>query len=301
MPCQEHHRISVCVLTLNEGFNIAKCLTSLTTQSTDVWVIDSQSTDQTEAIAVQYGAKVLVHNCFDWASQRNWALDNASFENEWVLFIDADEEMTPECWAEVTLKVSRAPADVHAFKILTSLRFLGARIPHAYNHPPVVRLVRRTKVRWQGVGAREYAKVTGTAGTISSRLPHEDLRGLKYWLTKHIKNAEREAKHELAPSIGAVDYSTVTKGQRLRLFLRTRIWIHLPPVPRSVMYFIYRYVLCGGFLDGRPGFYFCFLHGLWYPIVIAALEDEQRIAARLVPADERAISAASPARDEDPN
>ena len=67
------------------------------------------------------------------------------------------------------------------------------------------------------------------------------------------------------------------------------------------MYFIYRYVLCGGFLDGRPGFYFCFLHGLWYPIVIAALEDEQRIAARLVPADERAISAASPARDEDPN
>jgi len=90
--------ISVIVLTFNEAVNIADCINAVA-WADDVIVVDSGSTDDTLALAREARADVRVfrHAFQDFGDQRNWALDNIAPEHDGVLFLDADEHITPPC------------------------------------------------------------------------------------------------------------------------------------------------------------------------------------------------------------
>jgi glycosyltransferase involved in cell wall biosynthesis len=266
--------VSVCILTKNEELNLPKCIQSIATDATQVVVIDDRSADQTREIAVGLGANVYEHEFADWASQRNWALDNVPFLTEWVLFLDADEEMTPTAWSELRKLLASAGEEVDGVAVRMELIFLGKTLRKAYHHPSITRCVRRSRVRWIGDGAREYALVPGKLLVLKSRLPHHDLRGLAYWLEKHIANSLREAQSKATRNKN-LSLETIPRSQRIRLRLRLGLWEHLPASLTVPIYFVYRYVLCLGFLEGRAGFFLCFYHSCWYPVTIAALKREK--------------------------
>lgn len=98
------------VLTLNEATHLPGCLASLRPLNEHVIVLDSGSTDATTAIAAEFGATVVTRPFDGYASQRNAALELA--ETEWVLFLDADERLTPAGVAEIRSTIKTAPADL---------------------------------------------------------------------------------------------------------------------------------------------------------------------------------------------
>src|ERR1051326_551632 len=86
--------LSVCIITLNEEANIARTLRSVQDIADEIIVVDSGSTDSTTSIAQSFGAKVFVESWKGFARQKNSALEKANCE--WILSLDADEEVSPE-------------------------------------------------------------------------------------------------------------------------------------------------------------------------------------------------------------
>ncbi|MBI4525323.1 MAG: glycosyltransferase family 2 protein, partial [Deltaproteobacteria bacterium] len=94
-------RLSVIILTYNEEHNLPDCLESLKGLESELFVVDSGSTDRTREIAEQYGAKVFQHSFENYAAQRNWTQQNLPIRGEWLLHLDADERLTPELVTEI--------------------------------------------------------------------------------------------------------------------------------------------------------------------------------------------------------
>jgi glycosyltransferase involved in cell wall biosynthesis len=269
--------VSVIVLTYNEAANIASCLASLKGFTDEVFVVDSYSTDATLEIAGKYSQKIYQNPWKNWADQRNWALDHLAISNEWVLFLDADERLTPEFAAELAQQLAAAPPDLAGFSVHFRFFFLGRPLRFAYESPPVVRLIRRGQGRWQCEGAREYAHLEGKLGDIASKLDHPDQKGLAPWIAKQTGNAVRELRlQELGPEHKArPGNSPGTYERRLRRWLRDYVWQGLPRFWRTLPYFCYRYFFRAGILDGRAGFAYCFLQALWYPLLIDMMLEEE--------------------------
>src|SRR5207302_7269754 len=88
--------VSILIPIKNEQLNLERCLNSVR-WADEIFVVDSQSSDQSQAIAEQFGAKVVqFHFNGRWPIKKNWALEKLPFRNEWVFILDADEELPPD-------------------------------------------------------------------------------------------------------------------------------------------------------------------------------------------------------------
>src|SRR6202035_2393538 len=107
--------ISVLILTKNEEQDLTDCLKSVH-WSEDIHVLDSYSTDRTVEIAQVAGTHVSQRHFDNWASHQNWGLANLPFLGRWVLYLDADERVSPELAASIQQAV-RNPGDKAAFRV----------------------------------------------------------------------------------------------------------------------------------------------------------------------------------------
>jgi len=123
--------VSVVIPTKNEARNIERCLRSVRWAS-EIYLIDSQSTDDTCRIATKFGAKVVQ---FDyqggWPKKKNWALANVPFENDWVLLLDADEVLMEEGQEEIEAAV-QSEASIDGYWINRRFVFLDKWLKHSY-------------------------------------------------------------------------------------------------------------------------------------------------------------------------
>src|SRR6266852_1689887 len=105
--------ISVLIPTRNEEENIRKCINTVS-WADEIWVVDSHSTDNTVEIAKSLGAQVVP---FSWDGhgprKKNWAFDNLPWKHEWVLIVDADEEVTPALRDEISVAIARSSYDAY--------------------------------------------------------------------------------------------------------------------------------------------------------------------------------------------
>jgi len=274
--------ISVLVPVKNEAENLRRCLPALAWAS-EIWVIDSQSTDDTAAVAAEFGAKVVqFHFNGVYPKKKNWALENLPFANEWVLIVDADEIAPPELAAEIRQRVSANEAD--GFYLNMKYFFLGRRINHCgYNECWNLRLFKHKLGRFEkmpvpaGVRtgdneAHEHVLLNGTAKRLKYELDHYAYPNLSVWLEKHDRYAAWEAvqrdhfkRDPIPPGLGA--------GKKFKRILR-KIYLRLPC--RPLVRFLYAYVFRLGFLDGLAGFYFCGLLA-FYEFLINAKAYEIRV------------------------
>jgi len=270
--------VAIVILTFNEEVNIRSCLESVRGLTDEVFIVDSFSTDNTLEVAREYTDKIYQNAWVHWAHQRNWALDNLPISFDWVLFLDADERLTAELRVELadTLTNPRAPA-VEGYYIKRNFYFLGRWLKYGgYQADYILRLIRKDKARSIGGGAREYMTVQGQLGRLSGQMIHEDHKDLGFWIDKHNKLALLEAEELLrleAQQPTEVQPQT-QNGKKVehsfRKWLRNNIWIKMPILIRPFIYFFYRYVVQLAFLDGKEGFIYCFLHGLWFNFLVDA-------------------------------
>src|SRR5262252_9039059 len=121
--------ITVIVPVRNEAHNLSRCLESLR-DAGEAYVIDSQSTDDTCAIAESFGAKVVqFHYHGGWPKKRQWAMDTLPLAYEWVLLMDADEALTPELADEIRRSLNDPLCD--GYYLSLRMRFLGRLLRHS--------------------------------------------------------------------------------------------------------------------------------------------------------------------------
>jgi glycosyltransferase involved in cell wall biosynthesis len=232
-------QISATIVTLNEERNIARAIGSLRCAD-EVVVVDSGSTDQTREIAVRLGARVIEEPWRGYAGQKNFAACCAS--NDWILSIDADEELTEELAAEILqLKGEGARFDGYSFPRLA--QYLGRWIRHGGWYPDrKMRLYDRRKGEWAGEYVHESVRVKGAHGELRGDLLHYTCASL----TEHLRTLDRYT------SLAAQEL--VARGKAVPM---TRLTVD------PAWTFFRTYVLQRGFLDGRQGLAIAWMAALY--------------------------------------
>jgi glycosyltransferase involved in cell wall biosynthesis len=308
--------VAAIILTRNEAENLPHALASVMGWAAEVWVVDAGSTDQTVEVARAAGAAVTIHPFEGFAAQRNWALRSLPFRQEWVLFLDADEALTPELRAELTEVLSAghdgahagdgdtaahapaacpdAPGEVAGYYVKRRFIFLGRWLRHGGYYPVwLLRVVRHRLARCEDRGVDEHLVVDGATARLRHDLVHEDRRPLSRWIERHARYAQLAAA-DLARDARADGIAPRLRGapaERSRWWYE-RVYRRTPLGLRALAYFAYRYVLRGGFLDGREGLIYHVLQALWYRILIDAHVLEARRRAGVM---ETRVSAPEPA------
>lgn len=258
--------VSVLIPAKNEEANLPACLASV--QSADeVFIVDSQSSDQSAEIAKSYGASVVqFHFNGRWPKKKNWSLENLNFRNEWVLIVDCDERITPELWEEIAQAIQNP--EYNGYYLNRRVFFLGKWIRHGGKYPDWnLRLFKHKKGRYENLNTEdipntgdnevhEHVILDGKVGYLKNDMIHEDFRDLFHWLERHNRYSNWEARVYYNLLTGNHDNGTI--GAKLfgdavqrKRFLKT-IWVRLPFKP--FLRFVLFYLIQRGFLDGRAGY-----------------------------------------------
>jgi len=257
--------VSVIVAARNEEKNLPRCLEALR-EAGEVYVIDSQSTDATPAIAGSFGAKV-VQFCYQggWPKKRQWAMNNLPLEYDWILLVDADEALTPKLGDEIRRAIEN-PA-FSGYYISLRMHFLGRVLRHGDASFWKLALFRRGKGRYEcrlkeqdrsmaDMEVREHVVVEGATSRLKNPLIHHNIESLSRYIQKHDEYSNWEASVLLEGEQNSSDLPPAllgTQAQRRR-WLKKKLYA-LPGSP--VLLFFYRYFLRLGFLDGVPGLIYC--------------------------------------------
>jgi glycosyltransferase involved in cell wall biosynthesis len=267
-------KISAVILTLNESIHLARCIESLLPLTSSIIVVDSGSIDDTTAIAERFGAQVLTNKWRNYATQFNWALDQIGQDTDWILRIDADEVLGRDLAQNLRTLLPTLGADVSGILVNRRMAFMGQPIRFGGLFPTrMVRVFRRGHGQCENRWMDEHIKVTGKCIPVDGELLDDNRNSLTWWVGKHNSYSSREAVDLLNAEYKfmAQDSMSVLEAQRevsFKRWLKETIYVRLPTGARAWMYFLYRYVLRFGFLDGQEGAAFHFLQGYWYRYLV---------------------------------
>jgi len=252
----EQPTIAGVVLTLNEEQDLGRALKSLS-WCDELLVLDSGSTDLTQQVAELYQATFLQH-CQDppflITNQRNWALENCGLSSDWVLFLDADEEVAPKLVQEIQTCV-RSCTSFDAYELTPRYWFLGRWLKRTQGYPNWhPRLIRRGYTRFEG-GVWESFAEGSKVGRISVPYEHYAFsKGFDDWLERHRRYASWDAEQIVAFLTTRSGATLATRRwRRIRLIL-SQLWWLRPPLR-----FLQKYVLQAGFLEGWQGLLFALM------------------------------------------
>jgi glycosyltransferase involved in cell wall biosynthesis len=274
--------VAAIVLTHNEEKNLPDCLAALAGWVQELFVVDSGSTDRTVEIAREAGATVYEHSFEHYGAQRNWAIDHLPITAPWTLHVDADERITPELRASITAALAGATESNRVDGYLVSRRtmFMGRWIRHGGHYPAWhLRLVRTGVGRCEDRLYDQHFYVSGAVQKLQGDLIDTLTPDVATFTTRHLRWAALEAAEHDAPrdAHGRIRGRLATDNA-----IEQRRWwrdwyARLPLFVRPAAYFLYRYFVRLGFLDGRAGLVFHVLQGVWFRFLVDALILERRL------------------------
>lgn len=269
--------ITVIILTYNEEIHIKRCLDRISPYVKNVFIIDSFSTDKTLEIIKEYhNVTILQNEWTNYATQFNWALENASINTKWVLRLDADEYLTPELIEELKIKLPTLDQSITGIVFPLRRVFLGRIIRRGMNQVKLLRLFQNGKAKSEVRQMDEHIQVIeGTTIEFKNEFADDNLNNLSWWTQKHVGYAIREAadlldiEYDMSNS-GNSDENKQISEQAHKKRMMKRKYAMKPLFWRSFAYFVYRYFFKLGFLEGKEGFLWHFMQGWWYRTLVDA-------------------------------
>jgi glycosyltransferase involved in cell wall biosynthesis len=268
--------LSVLVPIKNEAENLPRCLKSVSWVD-EIFVVDSQSTDGSQAIAEANGAHVVQFKFNGtWPKKKNWALENLPFKHEWVFILDADEVLPPEAEEELAEVLADPDGSVAGYWINRRFLFMGKWLRHAYYPNWNLRLFKHRLGRYEQLTeidtasgdneVHEHVIVEGKTGYLKSEMDHYAFPTVAVFVEKHNRYSNWEARVEAEEGL----QTTNDRLQKRRVELRRKLKRLSHSVPfRPLLRFLYVYVWQRGFLDGWEGWYFARLHGFYELLCVA--------------------------------
>jgi glycosyltransferase involved in cell wall biosynthesis len=272
--------LTAVILTFNEEQHLARCIDSIREIADKIVVADCFSTDGTVEIARANGARVLQREWINHATQFNWALTQLDADTDWVLRIDADEYLTPSLIAEIKERLPSIASEIEGVYCSRRMTFQGKLIRHGGVFPVrVLRLFRHGRGQCENRWMDEHIKVTGPTVDFRGELVDDNLNSLTWWTSKHNNYASREAVDLLNLEFCFMPHDSVAnlrggKQAGVKRWIKEVLYARLPGGFRAFAYFLYRYVIRLGFLDGQAGTAFHFLQGFWYRYLVDAKVSE---------------------------
>ncbi len=249
-------RLSVTVITWNEEERLPQCLESVA-WADEIIVVDAESTDKTVQVAREFTDRIWVRPWPGFAVQKNFALEQAA--GEWVLSLDADEQVTPELRREIETVLGSSVA-AEGYAIPRKNIFWGAWVRHGRFYPDYqLRLFKRGSGWFMERAVHESVEIRGTVGRLQSPLLHQSYRSLEQFLGRSNR------------------YSTLAAEEWIRQGRRVGLAdLLFRPLGR----FLSMYVLHGGFLDGWRGFLLAGLYAHYVFLRTAKVWEARRAGAR---------------------
>jgi glycosyltransferase involved in cell wall biosynthesis len=231
--------ISVAVIAKNEVDRIGHLLKSVEFAD-EVIVVDSGSTDGTQGLCQQMGARVIFHEWPGHVAQKQFAME--STKNEWILSLDADEALSEALIREILTAVKNADSNVSAFSMPRLSKYLGRWIKHGGWYPDrKVRLVRRGRGVWKGLDPHDKLVIDGKVHRLENPILHHVYRGI----SDHVKTIDRFS------DVYAQEHTSAGSG------------FVLFGIGHAVVKFLECYVWKLGILDGVPGLIIA-MNSSWY-------------------------------------
>jgi glycosyltransferase involved in cell wall biosynthesis len=243
----------------------------------EIVVVDSGSIDATVDIARSCGAHVIHHDYEGPPAQWRWILNNVSLKSEWVLALDADHVVTGELRAaiEAELKLPRYDGYYLAHRQV----FRGRVLRHGGMYPRRrLCLFRQDRVTVDPLDLVDPHFVVANAGQLPGDLVEDNPkdRDLSSWIEKQVRFASAAAQEEsVRRTLGREAFMRLptSSGRNKRVVWAKYVWLRLPLYWRSASYFLYRYVVRFGFLDGKEGYLYHLTQALVYRTMVDAALD----------------------------
>ncbi|HMK91001.1 MAG TPA: glycosyltransferase family 2 protein [Methylocystis sp.] len=271
--------LGVVILCKDESRHLERLLPKLNEMGAKAFVVDSISTDGSVQLARSLGAHVAVHPFVSYAQQFDWALNSLPFDAQWVMRLDADEVLTPELVAEIQERLPLLPQDVTGVNLKRRHIFLGRWIRHGGRYPlTLLRIWRKGAAQIEQRWMDEHMTLRyGRAVTFEHDFADHNLNDLTFFTNKHNRYATNEAIDVLMARYdlgGASDATMTTTNTPLQAaakrLMKEHMYNRMPLWVGPLFYFLYRYFLRFGFLDGVEGLVYNFLQGFWYRFLVAA-------------------------------
>jgi hypothetical protein len=267
-------KICAIILTKNEDIHLNRVLKQISKLTDHILVVDSGSLDKTITIAKKYNSEIIVKKWKNYATQFNFAIEHIKNRYDWVLRIDADEYFEDfKIIANILRRIHHGKyTKINGVSLNRRIEFLGCSIKYGGIFPiQVVRLFRSKKGLCENRWMDEHIIVDGKIIHENAMIIDDNKRGFEFWLSKHIGYAKREAVDMLFIEYGFTSKNKILnnslEASKKRTF-KERYYSRLPLFIRPLIYFVYRYFVRFGFMDGRMGFLYHFFHALWYRLVV---------------------------------
>jgi glycosyltransferase involved in cell wall biosynthesis len=271
--------LTIAIPVKNEEVNLPKCLIAIGKNlARRIVVIDSGSTDRTKEIAAFYGAEVID---FKWdgkfPKKRNWFLRNHHLQTKWVLFLDADEYLTPEFKSELHCALTKG--DKAGYWLSYTVYFLGKRLKGGY---PLRKLAlfqvksgeyeKIDEEHWSQLDmeVHEHPIIKGNVGVIKSKIDHQDYRGTSNFVIKHNEYASWEAERFLKATA-----PNASKDWTLKQKIKYRLMHSVFLVP---LFFLGSFIIYRGFLDGARGFAHAILRMSYFMQIYCKIQENRQKA-----------------------
>ena len=275
MNIKRNNDISVIILTHNEEKHIARCIKSAKKYSNNIYVIDSYSSDKTAEISKSLNVSVLQNKFINYAKQFSWALNKINFTTEWILRLDADEYLEDDLIVEIKNKLPKIDDEVVGINFKRKHIFMNKWIKYGGRYPLILlRLWRKNLGKIEDRWMDEHIIINkGKTITFKNCFCDHNLKNLSFFINKHDWYANREAVDILLSELNKkknvkLNSKNTSFHASLKRYVKENIYNNLPIGVRPFSYFVYRYFILLGFLDGKEGLIYHFLQGFWYRFLV---------------------------------
>lgn len=268
--------VSIIIPIRNEAHNLPRALASVA-WADEIFVVDSGSTDGSPEIARRAGATVVQFSYQGgWPKKKNWALEHLPFRNEWVFILDADETLPAGAAQEIGRLLAEQGRGCDGYWINRRFMFMGRWLKHAYYPNWNLRLFRHRLGRYEQIvqgetesgdnEVHEHIIIQGRVGWLRSEMDHYAFPTIGVFVEKHNRYSNWEARL-LLQGLPRGDRGQLQSGRVRGRRLLKQLAQRLPF--RPTLRFLYVYLWQGGIWDGRAGYYFARLHGIYEFLSVA--------------------------------
>lgn len=249
-------------------------------------IMYSFSTDSTEALCKELNAELqkigsrldfYQNKWVSYADQLNWGLQNTDIDTEWSMRMDADEEIMEDLTAEINEKLPQIKTPVNGVILRRRVYFMGRWIKHGGRYPELLLRIFRTGMASCEMKIMDEHMILSEGMTVEFKhdLIDNNQKDLEWWTAKHNWYSNREVLDHQMTLEKAMDESLeqdgTSSGQaKMKRVVKNSGYYRLPKFFRAHLYFIYRYYIKLGFLDGPEGKIFHFLQAYWYRFLVDA-------------------------------